>query len=93
MDKGKILYERPLPGGGYVHVQETDGTDTGTHRVAVAVERRGDPSRRDGHQPPVIATAEGRSLSALVRRLLGIAADNVEVAKGLLRRSGGRARF
>lgn len=94
MDRTKVLYERPLPGGGFVHVEE-DGilADSAVHRVHVAVERRSDPSRREGHEPPVILTEEGGSLSQLVRRLVAIASDNVEVAKGLLRRSGGNARF
>ncbi|MGQ0647391.1 MAG: hypothetical protein ACT4P7_07445 [Gemmatimonadaceae bacterium] len=94
MDKTKVLYERTLPGGGFVHV-EAEGEDTSAalHRVHVAVERRSDPSRREGHRPPVIATEEGGSLSQLMRRLVALANDNVEVAKGLLRRTGGRARF
>ena len=93
MDKTKVLYERPLPGGGYVHVEEEGPSDPTVHRVHVAVERRSDPSRREGHEPPVIVTEEGGSLTQLVRRLVAIASDNVEVAKGLLRRSGGNARF
>lgn len=95
MDRTKVLYERSLPGGGYVQVEEATASDRepALHRVHVAVERRSDPSRRDGHAPPVIVTAEGGSLTQLMRRLLVIANDNVEIAKGLLRRSGGRARF
>ena len=100
MDNAKVLYERPLPGGGYVQVgeekesaQENGGPEGVVHRVHLAVERRGDPARRSGHEPPVIVTAEGGSLTLLLRRLVGIASDNVEVAKQLLRRAGGRARF
>lgn len=93
MDKTKVLYERPLPGGGFVHVEEAGASDPAVHRVHVAVERRSDPSRREGHEPPVIAAEEGGSLAQLVRRLVAVASDNVEVAKGLLRRSNGRARF
>jgi hypothetical protein len=93
MDDAKILYERSLPGGGYVHVEEEGAPDPAIHRVHLAVERRSDPMRREGHAPPVIATEEGGSLGQLVRRLVAIASDNVEIAKGLLRRSGGKARF
>ncbi|MCC6318231.1 MAG: hypothetical protein IT361_11125 [Gemmatimonadaceae bacterium] len=93
MDRTKVLYERPLPGGGYVHVEAEGRDDATMHRVHVAVERRSDPSRREGHEPPVIESAEGGSLGQLVRRLVAIASDNVEVARGLLRRNGGRARF
>ena len=99
MDKAKVLYERPLPGGGYVQVgEEEDSAQESAqhaviHRVHLAVERRRDPARRAGHDPPVIVTEEGGSLTLLLRRLLVIASDNVEVAKGLLIRAGGRARF
>lgn len=99
MDKTKVLYERPLPGGGYVQVEEeSDGAtekapDAAIHRVHLAVERRSNPARRAGHDPPVIVTEEGGSLTLLLRRLVAIASSNVEVAKGLLMRAGGRARF
>ena len=93
MDRTKVLYERALPGGGYVHVEADGVSDPEVHRVQVAVERRSDPSRREGHSPPVIATAEGGSLTQLLRRLVALASDNVEIAKGLLKRTGGRARF
>lgn len=90
----RTLYQRELPGGGYVHVQEDAETPSGTHRAHVAVERRTDPSRRQGHAPPVIASAEGTSRQGVFRELLEIAADNVAVARALLRwQSDGRARF
>jgi hypothetical protein len=53
------VYRRTLPGGGFVNVDVEDPSKSGTHRAYVAVERRKDPIRRDGHVPPVIATAEG----------------------------------
>ncbi|GMV08499.1 MAG TPA: hypothetical protein PKC83_01670 [Gemmatimonadaceae bacterium] len=90
----KILYERELPGGGFVHVEEESRHDTETHRAQVRVERRTDPARRDGHEPPVIARAEGRSLQGIFGELLRIAQDNVAVAKGLLGlRGDGKAKF
>ncbi len=94
MTKTKVVYERDLPGGGFVHVEEGEVSDrSATPRVQVAVERRRDPARRDGHEPPVIAIEEGGAVESLLRRLVAIASDNVEIARRLLRRSGGRARF
>jgi len=89
----RTVYERPLPGGGFVHVEQEDDR-TSVHRAHVAVERRVDPNRRDGHEPPIIAVAEGTTAQSVVRQLLEIATDNVAIARALLRRqSGGRARF
>ncbi|MFN8573589.1 MAG: hypothetical protein U0132_16160 [Gemmatimonadaceae bacterium] len=89
----RVLYERPLPGGGYVQVEE-DASAQAVHRGHVAVERRSDPDRREGHEPPIIASAEGASAQSVVRQLLEIATDNVAIARELLRRHmGGRARF
>lgn len=90
----RILYERELPGGGFVHVEEENRLDTETHRAQVRVERRTDPTRRDGHEPPVIARAEGHSAQGVFRELLRIAQDNVAIAKELLRlRGDGKAKF
>jgi hypothetical protein len=87
-------YHRELPGGGFVQVEEVSPGDEGAHRVNVSVERRADPSRRSGHQPPVIASAEGASRQGVFRQLLEIANDNVAIARALLRwQSDGRARF
>ena len=89
----RVLYERPLPGGGFVQVEEEQG-DPAVHRGRVAVERRSDPDRRDGHEPPIIASAEGASAHNVVRQLLEIANDNVAIARELLRlHMNGRARF
>lgn len=92
MTDPKILYQRPLPGGGFVHVEEEDGK-TAPHGGRVAVERRVDPSRRDGHEPPIIAVAEGATAQSVIRQLLEIATDNVAIARALLHQSDGRARF
>lgn len=93
MKPARVLYERQLPGGGFVHVEEESG-EADVHRGHVAVERRSDPERRDGHEPPVIASAEGASSQSVFRQLLEIATDNVAIARELLRRHmGGRARF
>lgn len=93
MSDTKILYQRSLPGGGYVHVEGND-EETSVHRGRIAVERRIDPVRRDGHEPPIIAVAEGATAQSVIRQLLEIATDNVAIARALLRRqAGGRARF
>ena len=93
MKDSRILYQRVLPGGGYVHVEEEPGPDE-VHRAHVAVERRGDPTRRAGHEPPVIAVAEGPTAQSAVRQLMEIANDNVEIARALLRlRPDGLAKF
>jgi len=93
MPDHRILYQRELPGGGYVHVEEEPGGGE-LHRAQLSVERRTDPARRDGHAPPVIATAEGASTHSVFRQLLEIASDNVEIARALLRwQSDGKARF
>ncbi len=93
MKDPKILYQRPLPGGGYVHVEEDDDKAL-VHRGRVAIERRVDPNRRDGHEPPIIAVAEGATAQSIIRQLLEIATDNVAIARALLhQQAGGRARF
>ena len=94
MTESKIVYQRELPGGGYVHVEEESLQDTETHRAHVTVERRTDPTRRDGHEPPVIARAEGRSPQSVFGELFRIEQDNVAIAKALLRlRGDGTAKF
>jgi hypothetical protein len=63
------LYHRELPGGGYVAIEmvaDVDVTDT-TEFEAVQVERRGDETRRFGHQPPSFTHAAGRPFRARVR--------------------------
>ena len=79
-----VLYQRQLPGGGYVTVEDT-GADAGEHRAELTVERRADPARRDGHAPPVVAVASGRTLESVFEELFAIASDNVAVARALLR--------
>lgn len=93
MASDKILYQRPLPGGGFVNV-ESAPDEAGTTRAHVTVERRRDPGRRAGHRPPVIAAVEGTMPQDVFRELLEIAVDDVAVARALLRwQSDGKARF
>ncbi len=77
-----LLYTRELPGGGFVAIEAAEA-DSG-YRAQVSVERRGDPKRREGHTPPVIAEASGSTQSDVLRELYEIAADNVAVARGLI---------
>jgi hypothetical protein len=84
MTRPAQLYSRELPGGGYVIIEELP-TEGGVFRAQLTVERRTDPVRRDGHERPVIATAEGASSADVYHDLLQIAADNVAVARCILR--------
>jgi len=94
MPSDKNLYRRTLPGGGFVNVDLESPSSPGVHRAYVAVERRSDPVRRDGHTPPIVAQAEGGTRQSVFAQLLAIAADNVAVARALLRwKSDGRASF
>jgi hypothetical protein len=94
MERRRVLYHRELPGGGYVNVEEEAAASGDVRRAHVAVERRREPFRRDGHEPPVIASAEGITTHSVFRQLLEIASDNVAIARALLRwQSDGKARF
>lgn len=83
MDQNEVLYSRELPGGGYVAIEAVDA-DGPTHRARLSVERRSDPTRRQGHLPPIIAEAEGTSRAGVFTELFRIAADNVAIARGIL---------
>lgn len=92
MATDKTLYRRALPGGGYVNLATRAPTASGVYAAYVAVERRVDPARREGHEPPVVASAEGATRQTVFAQLLEIAADNVAVARALLQwQSDGRA--
>ena len=82
-----LLYSRELPSGGFVLI-EADNTEGGLHHAFLAVERRSDPSRRAGHEPPVIAEARGSSRQTVFRELYAIARDNLAISRALLRRKG-----
>jgi hypothetical protein len=83
MTDAELLYSRELPGGGRVMIERTPPHGTDVH-ARIAVERRGDPMRRDGHEPPVIAEASGATAADVFRQLYEIACDNVAVARGLI---------
>lgn len=84
------VYERSLPTGGYVRVDGYPLTSA-HYRAVVRVERRGDPNRRFGHQPPVVAEADGASPEGVLDGLLAIAANNVALATAILRWQAARA--
>ena len=80
------LYERELPGGGYVAIDvsvETRGEDVVPH-TRVFVERRSESVRRSGHVPPCIAEADADDSTTEFSDLLRIARDNVAIARALL---------
>ena len=62
------LYHRELPGGGYVAIEMViDGDPSGVAEMErIAVERRGDETRRFGHQPPSFTKPAGRPFRARV---------------------------
>ena len=78
------LYTRPLPGGGYVEIDQTGDLEAG-FSARLRVERRADPHRREGHPPPVIAEAEGADPDLTFAPLHAIAASNVSLAQRILR--------
>jgi hypothetical protein len=92
----RIVYRRNLPGGGFVNIEaeSPNAPEEPLHRAMITVERRSDPARRDGHHPPVVAFAEGPSSQGVFRQMLDIAADNIAIARALLRsQADGRPKF
>jgi hypothetical protein len=81
------LFERQLPGGGFVAIEvepEKPLWGKPVFRGRVVVERRA-ISRRDGHEPPVISTASGPSLNDVINQLLPAAQSNATIGAALLR--------
>jgi hypothetical protein len=78
-----LLYERELPGGGFVAIEIADAAP---QRCSgrISVERRVERERREGHEPPVIVSIEGDSRRTVFNELYRIAADNVAVARAIL---------
>ena len=83
MSRPSVLYARDLPGGGFVAIDCL--SRPGTHHARLWVERRGDPGRRSGHIPPVIAEVSGADMHDTVAPLAQIAADNVALAQAIRR--------
>jgi hypothetical protein len=79
------LYERELPGGGFVAIEVADrGPDEPRCEGRISVERRVERERREGHNPPVIFQLQGDSSRTVFNELYRIAADNVAVARAIL---------
>ena len=80
-----LLYQRELPGGGYVAIDALSRGE-GRWHARLWVERRPDPARRSGHPPPIVLETDDTDLEAAVARLVAVAADNVALAQALRRR-------
>ncbi len=80
------IYQRELPGGGYVEIDVK--REAALARTRVSVERRGKDERRDGHRPVVIAEADGDERSAGFAELYRMATDNAAIARALLKIEG-----
>lgn len=82
------VYIRQLPGGGYVAIEVTlvrSLVGRNKYRGSLIVERRG-KERREGHQAPVMATAEGSTVAAVLHDLFPLAQSNVAIATQVLGR-------
>lgn len=94
--RGSPLYRRTMPGGGYVEVElelpraaSSEGSDRMLHG-RIIMERRADPSRRFGHQAPVVAELTGDDRDELMGELFRLARDNAALARSLMQlRSAG----
>lgn len=88
------LYRRDLPGGGYVAIEvHREPAAIGDREVAwtrVYVERRGNADRRSGHEPPVIMQVKCDASKPELGELYHVAADNVALARAILRWQTGR---
>lgn len=86
-DTSSTLYRRDLPSGGYVRI---DGFAHGDAEFVgmLRVERRGDPTRRFGHPPPIVLEHRGSCQEDVLDRLIEIAKDNVALASAILRWQG-----
>jgi len=76
------LFNRDLPGGGYVAIELVDRN--GGRRVRVMVERRSDRARRQGHAPPIIMDEDWKPERGF-GELYRVACDNVAIARALLK--------
>lgn len=87
MGESAMVYQRALPGGGYVAIYAAPTRSLlGVRRVegSLVVERR-EPPRREGHEPPVVARATGHSLASVLDDLFPLAQSNTAVAARCLR--------
>jgi hypothetical protein len=83
------LYVRHLPGGGYVTIEAMpvrSFVGRNKYRGVLIVERRVEKERREGHTAPVVATAEGPTIAAVLQELFPLAQSNVAIASQVLDR-------
>ncbi len=80
------VYQRELPGGGYVKIDVLREEEPA--RTCVFVERRAKHERRPGHQPVIIAEADGDEWSPAFGDLYRMATDNAAIARKLLEIEG-----
>lgn len=81
------VYVRHLPGGGFVAIEAMPLRSLmgkQKYRGVLIVERRGATARREGHQAPVMATAEGPSIAAVLHELFPLAQSNAAIASQVL---------
>lgn len=80
------VYQRELPGGGYVKIDVL--REQALPRTCVFVERRAKHERRPGHKPVIIAQADGDERSPAFGELYRMATDNAAIARKLLELEG-----
>ena len=85
MSSPNLLYSRELPGGGYVAIEALSSDGAAPYRARISVERRTDPDRRLGHEPPIVQEAEGPSREVVYEELVRVASDNVALARMIRR--------
>jgi hypothetical protein len=79
------LYTRELPGGGYVAIDVLPAGAGSPAHLRLWVERRADPSRRGGHNPPIVVELDALDSEAARAELERIASDNVAIAQAIRR--------
>lgn len=84
-DVGSV-YRRDLPGGGYVKIDVS--RERAMPLTRVSVERRAKHERRPGHEPVVIAQADGDERSSAFADLYRMAMDNAAIARKMLEIEG-----
>lgn len=81
------IYERALPGGGFVAIDAEHRRSLlrqRRYRATVVLERRGAGDRRAGHAPPVLAAAMGASVATVFDQLFPLTQSNTELASRCL---------
>lgn len=89
------VYERQLPGGGFVAIEVTPVRNVFGRRKyhgEVIVERRILRDRRQGHAAPTVADADAATVATVFHELFPVAHSNVAVATCCLERSQLRLR-